>query len=256
MMTQMGFTQNSEIGDTGDGRNFMKRIEPNLLQKATVFDGKKYYRYNLKSKTEIEKFLFGEINAKMEFYIEPSFDGAYGIRIVRDSLNTGYLIESKKITNWKETTEQLKKELPSKAFKVEQISKITEEEYEQARRYNSAIYAKWREEELKRYTIATHSTPVKDEFAEQLYNTVVSTIKNFVMIGDPASIFDGYSATFRCVAGDELWTLTIQEPEGEIKQLVDFFNQIISDMGKQGLDEAKYAALLSSIVNSQTLVER
>lgn len=246
------FSQDTEIGDTGDGSDFIKRIEPNLLQKAMVMNGKTYYRYNLRSKTKIEKFLFGEINARVEFFIEPSFEGAYGMRMVKDSLSAGYLLESRRISNWKEVSSEMLEKFPPISFKAEQVSTVPKEEIERSGQYNSMISAKRNEEALKRYSIASLSVPVKDGFAEKLYGTIYTAIKNFVQIGDPAMILDGYTATFRCVVGDEVWTLTIQMPDGVIKQLVDICNQIIKDVETHTYNESKYIESLDGISQSVT----
>jgi hypothetical protein len=72
--------------DPPGGGQFLKRIEYNLLGNGLQ---------NLKSKTEVEKLFFGDFNAKLEFFVEPSFEGAYGFRIVRDTLTASHLIELK-----------------------------------------------------------------------------------------------------------------------------------------------------------------
>jgi hypothetical protein len=156
------------------GRRFLKRVEHNFINNAyKISNGKKILKgkedgfYNLNSKTDVEKLLFGDFNAKLEFFVEPSFEGAYGFRIVRDSLEISYLLELKRINNFDEVSSQ-----PSKEYKVD-----------------------------------TKYFPVKNEFAEKLYVKVVDAIDNFKDKGRPDRIMDGYTATFRCVVDDEVWTL-------------------------------------------------
>ncbi|MDR2423391.1 MAG: hypothetical protein LBD59_01535 [Prevotellaceae bacterium] len=237
---QTGYSQDTQIGDTGNGRNFIKRIEPNLLHKAMIINGKTYCSYNLKSKTDIEKLLFGDINAKVEFVITPSFEGSYGMRLVKDSLNTGYLLEIKRIINWAEINSQLEKEFPLIGFGLGQIDTVSKEQEKRAVRHNRAMLVKHDEERLKRYSVARQSIAVKNKFAEKLYGTIFSIIKNFVMKGDPAEIFDGYDATFRCVVDDEVWTLTIQNPDGVIEQLTNICNLIIKDVEANTFNESKH----------------
>ena len=62
-------------------------------------------RDNVRSKGVVEKLLFGNTNGNVEFYVCPSFEGAYGFRTVRDSSDT-FLLEIKRIANWKEAAEE------------------------------------------------------------------------------------------------------------------------------------------------------
>ena len=57
---------------------------------------------NIESKSPLEKVLFGNTNAKVEFVVEPSFEGAYGIRVIKDSSETSSSLDVKRIINWKE----------------------------------------------------------------------------------------------------------------------------------------------------------
>jgi hypothetical protein len=194
-ITEVSFSQYGEIGDTGDGRTFLKRVENNLLSNGKIISNGKISRiYNLKSKTDIEKLFFGDINAMVEFFVQPSFKKPYGFRIMRDSLNVSYIIENKRISDLNV---------------VETVS----------------------------YSVK------KDVFAEKLYSRIKSTIEHFVMKGEPASILDGSTVTFRCVVEDEVWTLTIHEPDSEIFQLPDICEQLIADIQSKNVDESKYITL-------------
>ncbi|MDR2406808.1 MAG: hypothetical protein LBE13_01650 [Bacteroidales bacterium] len=161
--------------------------------------------YNLKSKTDIEKLFFEDINAMVEFFVEPSIEGAYdsrspyGFRVMRDSLNAGYIIENKRMSN------------------------------------SGAV--------------ETVFYPVEDDFAEKLHNTIQSAIKHFVMKGEPAEILDGSTVTFRCVVGDEIWTLTIYEPDNKLLQLTDVCKQLIVDGQSKNVDKSKYITLFENVTD-------
>jgi hypothetical protein len=234
---QTGVSQNTDIGDTGDGRIFLKRVENNFLNNVIVFsNGKKSRMYNLKSKTDIEKLFFGNINAAVEFFIDPSFEDAYGFRLLRDSTNTSYVIEVKSISNRKDANSKSEKEFLSKSFPAHRTPLVSKEEMKQSASDNSN---KKDEESFQDYNIINISWPVKNEFADKLYSTIFSVIKNFVMKGDPADILDGYTVTFRCVAGDEVWTLIVQEPDGELLQLTNICKQLVEEIKNKHLDESK-----------------
>lgn len=51
--------------------------------------------YNVESKKGIEKRFFGDFNAKVEYFVDPSFRPIVGFRIYRDSSDTAYLLEVK-----------------------------------------------------------------------------------------------------------------------------------------------------------------
>ena len=106
--------------------------------------------------------------------------------------------------------------------------------------HNSAMYPKAREEELKLYTIEARSFPVSDRFAEKLYSKMLSSIDDFKAEGRPEGFFDGYRVTFRCVVGDELRSLHIRMPQGDILAFSDLCRQMIDDAGTDKFDESKY----------------
>ena len=51
--------------------------------------------YNVENKKGVEKRFFGDFNAKVEYFVDPSFRPIIGFRIYRDSLDTSYLLEVK-----------------------------------------------------------------------------------------------------------------------------------------------------------------
>ena len=55
----------------------------------------------------------------------------------------------------------------------------------------------------------------------------------------------GKSATFRCVVGDELWSLKVHDPQNVVLEMSDLFNMMITESkAGQPIDEAKYIKLL------------
>ncbi|GHT63379.1 hypothetical protein AGMMS50239_19210 [Bacteroidia bacterium] len=93
--------------------------------------------------------------------------------------------------------------------------------------------------------------PVNNLFAEKLHETFVASITDFVGKGRPAGIRDGYSATFRCVVEDEVWTLTIQVPQGEFLKLTDICKQIMENIETNTLNESKYVELLDEFLQTK-----
>lgn len=81
----------------GSDSRFLKRIENNYRDNVLVEkpNGKIDGRYNLDSKTNAEKRFFGDFNAKVEYFVDPSFRPVVGFRIYLDSLDTSYLLEVK-----------------------------------------------------------------------------------------------------------------------------------------------------------------
>lgn len=76
---------------------FQKRIENNYINNVIVElpNGKEEGMYNVESKKGIEKRFFGDFNAKVEYFVDPSFRPIVGFRIYLDSLDTSYLLEVK-----------------------------------------------------------------------------------------------------------------------------------------------------------------
>jgi hypothetical protein len=235
--------------DSPHGRKFLKRIENNLLNDACIIsDGKILNMYNLASKTDIENLFFGDFNAIIEFFINPSFEGAYGFRIFKDSSNN-CTVESKRISNWDTVWSQLDKEFPSISIKATEEHLMTGEEKDRIRCHNRAMFDKQIKESVCRYEVENQSFSVSNLFAEKLYAVIVDAINNFVGKGVPASIRDGYSATLRCVVADEVWTLTVHSPQGVILQLTDVCRQLIEDIKSNNVDESHYITVFEKITS-------
>lgn len=212
---------------------YFKTVEPN----RTIDGG-----YNFAEKNDEEKLLFEDFNAPVEFIFAPSFDGISGLRIYQDSLNQSYLLEAKRVTNWEEVNNQLKAEFPSDR----KVSTITLAQWEEQKKQMEANKARKREEWLLRQTIFTQVVQISDTLAVRFYETVAKAIgKARKELKTNAIINDGDEVVFRCVVGDELWTLKYHQPEGEYKALSDLFRRMIADVEAGTFDEAKYLEALN-----------
>jgi hypothetical protein len=206
------FSQNVYQGYQRNGCRFVKRIEPNLIG---LYSG-----YNFDSKGDVERLLFGDLNAPMEFFYEPSFEGASGFRVIRDSLDVSYILEVKYISN-----------------------------YERAQRFNPGTI-------LSHYQVEVLSLSISNQLAEKLCERLSLFIYNFTTKDAPVSsdedeytmriCLDGYTVTFRTVVDDEVWSLWIHMPQNDALRMSKLCLMIISDAKENRLDEAKYMSILST----------
>ena len=114
---------------------------------------------------------------------------------------------------------------------------------------NSHIrYGNFTEKVYDRYRPEPAIREVSEEFALMLYDKMSVLIRDFKAEGKQQLIADGESVTFRCVIGDELWSLNVHEPQNRALEMSDLLNSMITegDSG-QPIDEAKYVKLLNKI---------
>jgi hypothetical protein len=225
----------SRNGEYVGGASFIKRIEYNLI----MLDGV----YNLRSKGDVEKLFFGDFNAPVEFFYKPSFSGASGFRIVRDSLDKSFTLEIKYILNYEEALKEAGKNSRQTDVPERLLNSLPKDLLHLLREYNSngAMAKRFYEELTKRFKVETRSFPISNRFAELLYNKMVSFIDDFKGKGVPPTVADGYSVTFRAVVEDEVWSLAIHMPNGEALKMADMCRQIMTDAEKNELDESKYS---------------
>ena len=234
---------------------YVKRVENNYIGNIErVFDEHNVVirtegDYNTSNKKGIGKLFFGDLNAKIEYLLEPSIEATSGLRIV-DSMKI-YTLEIKTITNFKEVNLALDREFDS----LSRVN-IETENFIEATEHNKVIWDSKREERVKHYKINTKSIPISASLVDRLYAKTVVTIDtyepvvNIVSSNNPfrdAKIsYDGYTTTLRSVVGDDMWTLSIQPPIGEAEKLSDIFRQIILDVENNCFDEAKYIKMLNN----------
>ncbi len=233
-----------------DGCHFLKRVEYNLIAKGGKFKDFTFHDcYNLQSKGEVEKLFFGDFNARTEFFYAPSFEGASGFRIVRDSLRKSYILEVKYISNYREASNEADKEARKECnlidIPIKLLDSLPRDIFNMVFDYNKSIRNKKYSELLpKLYKVETLSVAISDRFAEKLFQTVNSFIDNFKAKGVPPTILDGYSVTFRTVVDDEVWSLYIHEPQGNALRMANLYQRIIKDTIANELNEAEYIKML------------
>ena len=232
--------------------NFSKRIERNLMMSGA----------NLKSKSDIEKLFFGDFNAQIEFCYEPSSEYnpcvPSGFRIIRDSLNSSYILEVKRISNYREASEEASKEAKKAQMRqlidipARLLDSLPRNVFNQIWEYNSNIsnnkvYHKMYFEELpKHFKVEIKSIHISNQFAENLYKTMVSFIDNFKAKGVPPMMVDGYTVSFRNVVADEVWSLGIHMPGGNANILANLCMNIIIDADDDQLEESTYLSGLKN----------
>jgi hypothetical protein len=228
---QLVFPQERENISNG---NFIKRIEYNIDAGG----------YNFNGKNDVTKLFFGDFNAPIEFIYEPSFEGASGFRIKKDSLNKSYILEVKYISNYKEATKEAEAKVKEEhnfhsiETPVEMLGSI------RGFKIDSSYLKMYFEELPKCFKIKVVSYPVSKQFAEKLYEKMTLFIENFKAKGVPCLTLDGYSVTFRTVVEDEVWSLRIHMPQGEALKMANICKQIIEDAEANQLNESKYLNLL------------
>ncbi len=209
---------------------------------------------NIESKSPLEKVLFGNTNAKVEFVVEPSFEGAYGIRGIKDSSETSSSLEVKRIINWKEVEKQMQKAFPVKGYTIQELNakiaereKMSEEERELSILKSRIRNEKREKESLKRYQVQTFIIPISDLFAEKLYAKFVSFIDDFKAKELEPNLLmgDGETTVFRCIVDQEIWTLSIPfKTEEKARELSDLCKRIVEDAEAGRFDESKYIGSL------------
>lgn len=228
----------SQDGVHLEGGFFLKRMENNMFQG----------QYNLKGKGDVEKLFFGDFNAMVEFTFSPSFEYAFscppsGFRIVSNLSNTSCILELKYVSNYEEAHREASKKHPSTGLSPAELSSISAARRTQIMEHNRTAFAKQEEEKFKLFKIETRTFPVSNQVAEKLHQNMLSCIINFEAkeVSDPDIVpvtRGGYSVTFRIVVGNAvLWSLCIQNPEGNALKLANLCRQIIADADANQLKE-------------------
>lgn len=245
-VSSVSFAFSQEIEDNLASGHFLKRIENNLTESAA--------NYNMKSKSDLEKLFFRDFNAPLEFCYEPSSEinpcEPSCLRIIRDSLDSSYILEVKHISNYREATEKALKEAKKEQQRqqidipIRILDSLPKDVLNQIWEYNGNVSninvfnAMYLKELPKHFKVEKKSIPISNQFAEKLYKMMVSFIGNFKAQGIPPSSVDGYSVSFRTVVADEVWSLRIHMPRGNANRMADFFMKIIKDANEDKLEES------------------
>lgn len=238
----------SQDGVHFEGGLFLKRVENNMFQG----------QYNLKGKGDVEKLFFGDFNATVEFTFSPSFEAAFscppsGFRIVSNSSDTSCILELKYVSNYEEAHREASKKHPSTGLSPAELSSISATRRTQIMEHNRTAFAKQEEEKFKLFKIETRTFPVSNQLAEELHENMLSGIINFEAkeVSDPDIVpvtRGGYSVTFRIVVGNAvLWSLCIQNPEGNTLELANLCRRIVTDSGANQVNEKELINQLDEI---------
>ena len=217
---------------------------------------------NLESKGNIERLLFGDFNALVEFFYSPAEEAVRifpsGFRIVRDSLGSSCIFEVKYISNFAEAAREASRRHPS--IGVGNPFESTEE----TRRQSSEAFARQRELRLQLFEIETLSFPISKPFVEKLHEKTTALISTFeeenpfppirtfseeygYWIESRVIVAGGYSVTFRTVVDDEVWSLWIHAPRNKALEFSTLFRQMIADAKVGEFDEERYMEILSAM---------
>ncbi|MFV0267205.1 MAG: hypothetical protein ACK5HT_08715 [Draconibacterium sp.] len=226
---------------------YLKRIENNMRDAVG--------NYNMKSKSDIEKLFFGDFNALIEFCYNPSSEVnpcvPSGFRIFRDSLTSSYVLEVKRILNYREAAEEATKEVKNEQKRQELyiptslFDSLPRNVFNQVWEYNQGIYDQnvyyenYYKALPKHFNVEIKSITISSQFAEKLSKMMVSFIDNFKSKGIPLSNTDGYSVSFRTVVDYDLWSLSIHMPGGNANTMANFCMEIIKDANEDNFEESR-----------------
>lgn len=122
---------------------------------------------------------------------------------------------------------------------------------------NSHIrFGNFSEKLYRQYRPIPTTIVVSEAFALKLHYKISTLIRDFKAVRDEeidpflyTGMPDGESATFRCVVGDELWSLYIHRPQRRALRLSNILNQLVEELvgSDREIDEAKYSKLLDEI---------
>ena len=230
---------------------YLKRIENNLREGGA--------NYNMKSKSDIEKLFFGDFNALIEFCYEPSSEVNPCVpscfRIIRDSLNSSYILEVKRISNYREAAEEALKETKKEQKRqlldipIRLLDSLPRDVLNQIWEYNGNItnhkvfYEMYFKELPKHFKVEVKSILIGNEFVEKLCKMMVSFIDNFKAKGIPPNSTDGYSVSFRTVVVYDVWSLRIHLPGGNANTMANLCMKIIKDANEDKLEESMLLGL-------------
>jgi hypothetical protein len=230
----------SQHADHTEGGDFLKRIEYNFARQGM---------YNVKNKSIYERIFFGQTNSFVEFFFEdPTIASAF--RIIRDSQKESYRMEVMQIPDtykYYSLVRDLSAGINTVNIPQELQSQIPLRVMELVHRHNKKINYIYIDSLLNPHRPKPQIYKVSKAFAEKVYEKMTSLIDSFKAEGIPPLIADGATVSFRTIVGDEVWSLSIHSPQGNVCRLSDLCRQIITDAGTGKPDEAKYMELLEEI---------
>ena len=183
----------------------------------------------------------------------PTFSEALALRVVKDSI--AYRLEISRLPEYNKVLHEIREyqNLYSSPRTEDSSMTFTEKMLSSYKSRQDSI--KYVRELYKSYRPTPASFEISEKFALKLYDKISVLIRDFKAVRvqeyDPGiiiTIIDGESVTFRCVAGDELWSLKVHDPQNVVLEMSDLFNMMITESkAGQPIDEAKYIKLLKKI---------
>lgn len=248
MSCQAAFSQGA---DHVDGGTYTKRADYNVLSWIVHIDenGIEKPVYNQIDKTPLEKIFFGQTNSPVEYVVETSFDGSAGLRLYKDVADSDdWTLEVIPFGDYEMAVRDVKREIEKIEIPLWFLGRLPQNYQEQVKEHNEKVpYAAANEDTYKSHRPAT-TVITLHHLGDRLYEKMVALTGGFKAEGRSAMIFDGYEATFRCVVGDEVWTLTIHVPQKRALQMSNLCRQIIEDVTRgDEFDEWKYIRMLEPI---------
>ena len=227
----------AQSGEHAGGGRYLKRVEPDL---RTNVEG----AYNFDGKSKLEMLFFGDRNAAVEFFEAPSAGSPAGFRLVRNAADGSYVLEVKRIPNFKEVEQQVGAMYPTIGVSGPLYEAMTAELAALIREHNGKMGNKQQEAKRELFEVETKSVPVSERFAERLHEKTLAEIDGFRAAGRPEGILDGTAVTFRAVEGDEVRTLWVHEPRGDSAAFADFCRSVVEAVEAGDFDEASYLKAL------------
>jgi hypothetical protein len=245
---QIAFSQEVQGVDHINGGRFEKKIEYNASSGITKIDEKTGVEspyYEVKNKTPLEKLFFGLTNSPVEYVIETSFEGSAGLRLYKkrpDGRN--WILEIIPFGDYELAARAVKRETEEIEIPLWFLGRLPQNYQEQVRENNAKVSSAAGKEETYKQCRPKTKIFTLNHIGDRLREEITALIVGFRAEGGTALIVDGYTVTFRCVIGDELWTLTIHMPQRRARQMSDLCRQMIEDAQLGEFDESKYAQIL------------
>lgn len=195
--------------------------------------------------SEIEQLLFQSHKCLMTFFIEPSFSGASGLCIFKNSKGQ-YVLQIKKITNFKGVDSLLNEKFPLRGLGDGDDWKDPVKGQE-ILLHNQSMLAQHNKERLKRYQISTSNIIVSDAFVENLINKILYIINSTIVpIDEPNAnivkiVVDGTMFTIRCNIGGSVSVLKFHDSESIALKSVEPLVQMVNDAS---FNEMKYSKFI------------
>lgn len=238
----------SQEVDHSEGGCFTKTVEYSVV--GQYIDGSDVYNYD--NKSIIERVFFGETNSFVEFVMSHEQSLCISaFRIITDLQEDSCQLEIMTILHdqrWIDRERYIKAQISQIDIPPQMIHAIPLETRDLIKEHNKKAHEHLAGGEIFRtYHPEPQTFTISRTLAEMLHKKMSTLIADFNAEGVALFIVDGRSATFRCVVGDEVWTLKIHQPQKRAYQLSEVCWKMIQDGLQDMLDESKCLKLLEDI---------